>query len=59
MILSPDWNHEVTIEASPGYHIKDATDNWQTYKPSASERLLWHFDIGDNNSQLKVNYEKD
>ena len=57
LILSPDWNYKFTIEASPGYHIKDVTDKWQTYKPSASERQQWNMDLSGD--KLKINYEKD
>lgn len=57
MIWNKGWNFRIIIEASTGYHIKDAYNSGQTYRPTRSERYQWIMDISGN--ILKVNYEKE
>ena len=59
MILCQDWNHQITIEASDGYHIKDAYAFGQTYRPTEAEKHQWMMDMGGSKNKLEVNYEKD
>ena len=59
MILCQDWNHQITIEASDGYHIKDAYAFGQTYRPTESEKHHWMMDMSGSKNKLEVNYEKD
>lgn len=59
MIMSPDWYRRVIVEASSGYHIKDAYYIDQTIRPTESESRQWIMDLSGSKNKLIVNYEKD